>query len=117
MRIALMTSFGVTATEQPQNQELGILDLKRRSERLVRKSGHDYTIVRPGWFDYNAADERSIVFLQADPLRSGTPEAGRIARDRIARVLVESLTTPEANKKTLELIAENSLTRQSPRAG
>lgn len=106
LRIALMTSFGVTAPEQPQNQELGILDLKRRSERLVRRSGHDYTIVRPGWFDYNADDERSIVFLQGDPLRSGRPEAGRIARDEIARVLVDSLLTAEANRKTLELIAE-----------
>lgn len=106
IRIALMTSFGVTAPEQPHNQELGILDLKRRSERLVRKSGHDYTIVRPGWFDYNANDERAIVFLQGDPLRSGRPEAGRIARDEIARVLVDSLSVPDANRKTLELIAE-----------
>lgn len=106
VRIALMTSFGVTAPEQPQNQNLGILDLKRRSERLLRVSGHDYTIVRPGWFDSNADDERSIVFLQGDKLRSGRPEAGRIARDEIARVLVESLDTPSANKKTLELIAE-----------
>lgn len=106
IRIALMTSFGVTAPEQSHNQELGILDWKRRSERLVRRSGHDYTIVRPGWFDYNAANERSIVFLQGDPLRSGTAEAGRIARDEIARVLVDSLTIAQANKKTLELIAE-----------
>lgn len=106
VKIALMTSFGVTAPEQPHNQELGILDLKRRSERLIRKSGHDYTIVRPGWFDSNADDERAIVFLQGDPLRSGRPEAGRVARDEIARVLVEALTTPEASRKTLELIAE-----------
>ena len=27
--------------------------LNRRSERLVRARGHPYTIVRPGWFDYN----------------------------------------------------------------
>lgn len=105
VRIALMTSFGITAPEQPHNQATGILDLKRRSERLLRTSGHEYTIVRPGWFDYNADDERSIVFLQGDTLRSGSPEEGRIARDEIARVLVDSLTLREANRKTLELIA------------
>lgn len=106
VHLVLMTSFGVTAPEQPHNQDLHILDWKRRSERLVRLSGHPYTVVRPGWFDYNDASERSIVFLQGDPLRSGTPEAGRIARDEIARVLVDSLIMPGAVRKTFELIAE-----------
>ncbi|MBO1552120.1 NAD(P)H-binding protein [Yersinia pseudotuberculosis] len=106
IHVVLMTSFGVTAPEQSHNQELGILDWKRRSERLLRQSGHRYTIVRPGWFDYNDDNERSIVFLQGDPLRSGTPQAGRIARDQIARVLLDSLITPEAEHKTFELIAE-----------
>ncbi|MCR1000654.1 SDR family oxidoreductase [Serratia rubidaea] len=107
VHIVLMTSFGVTATEQLQNQVLGILDWKRRSERLLRKSGQIYTIVRPGWFDYNEDNERSIVFLQGDPLRSGTPQAGRIARDQIARVLIDSLFTKGARYKTFELIAEH----------
>jgi len=106
VHIVLMTSFGVTAPEQLQNKELGILDWKRRSERLLRQSGQIYTIVRPGWFDYNDDDERSIVFLQGDPLRSGTPQAGRIARDQIARVLIDSLFIKEARYKTLELISE-----------
>lgn len=106
LHIVLMTSFGVTAPEQPHNIELGILDWKRRSERLLRLSGQTYTVVRPGWFDYNEKDERSIVFLQGDPLRSGTPQAGRIARDQIARVLVSSLLTQQARNKTFELIAE-----------
>jgi len=106
IHIVLMTSFGVTAPEQLHNQELGILDWKRRSERLLRRSGHRYTIVRPGWFDYNEENERSIVFLQGDPLRSGTPQAGRIARDQIARVLLDSIITLDAERKTFELIAE-----------
>jgi uncharacterized protein YbjT (DUF2867 family) len=32
-------------------------DWKRRGERLVRASGLPYTIVRPGWFDYNDAGQ------------------------------------------------------------
>jgi len=32
----------------------------------VRPSGLPYTIVRPGWFDYNKADEHQLVFLQGE---------------------------------------------------
>lgn len=50
-RIALMTSIGVTNRTGSYNQRTEAHDWKRRSERLVRASGHPYTIVRPGWFD------------------------------------------------------------------
>ncbi|WP_036297156.1 NAD(P)H-binding protein, partial [Microbacterium sp. C448] len=45
VRIALMTTIGVTARRETS-------EWKRRGERLVRASGNTYTIVRPGWFDY-----------------------------------------------------------------
>ncbi|GAP53617.1 NAD dependent epimerase/dehydratase, partial [Arthrobacter sp. Hiyo6] len=64
---------------------------KLRSERLVRASGNPYTIVRPGWFDYNQPDQRTIVMLQGDRRQSGSPADGVIARDQIARVLIDSL--------------------------
>lgn len=57
-RIALMTAIGVTK-HTPGH------DWKRRGERLVRASGLPYTIVRPGWFDYNEPDQRRLVMLQA----------------------------------------------------
>lgn len=100
VRIALMTAIGVTVAGVERSA------WKRRSERLVRRSGHPYTIVRPSWFDYNEPDQRRIVFLQGDTHRTGTPADGQIARDEIARVLVESLTSPGAERKTLELRAE-----------
>jgi len=53
-------------------------------------------IVRPGWFDYNKADEHHLVFLQGD---------GVIARSQIAEVLVHSLTSEQALRKTFELVA------------
>lgn len=99
VRIALMTAIGVTDREPRHNW-------KRRAERLVRASGLPYTIVRPGWFDYNAADQRRLVFLQGDRRQSGTPRDGVIARDQLAEVLVHSLTSPAAARKTLELVAE-----------
>ncbi|MFJ6427505.1 NAD(P)H-binding protein [Microbacterium maritypicum] len=55
VRIALMTAVGTTDRANEGH------DWKRRAERLVRASGNRYTVVRPGWFDYNAPDERHIV--------------------------------------------------------
>lgn len=105
-RIALMTSIGVTNRRGSYNQSTEAYDWKRRGERLVRASGLPYTIVRPGWFDYNDADQQKLVFLQGDTRQSGTPRDGVIARRQIAQVLVDSLTSDEATNKTFELVAE-----------
>ncbi|MFG1292162.1 SDR family oxidoreductase [Xanthobacter versatilis] len=99
VRIALMTAIGVTDRK-------GAHDWKRRGERLIRVSGMAYTIVRPGWFDYNAPDQHRLVLLQGDRRQSGTPRDGVVARHQIAEVLVRSLRSEAANRKTFELIAE-----------
>jgi uncharacterized protein YbjT (DUF2867 family) len=99
VRIALMTSIGVTRRGNTH-------DWKRRGERLVRASGNDYTIVRPGWFDYNDESQLEITLLQGDTRHAGSPADGVIARHQIARVLVDSLASEEANHKTFELVAE-----------
>jgi uncharacterized protein YbjT (DUF2867 family) len=64
-----------------------------------------YTIVRPGWFDYNKADEHRLIFLQGDTRQAGNSSDGVIARRQIAEVLVSSLTSDEALRKTFELVA------------
>ena len=84
-RIALMTAIGTT------RPGVAYAQWKLRSERLVRASGNPYTIVRPGWFDYNQPGQRKIVMLQGDRRQSGSPADGVIARDQIARVLIMSL--------------------------
>jgi uncharacterized protein YbjT (DUF2867 family) len=104
-RIALMTAIGVTNRTGDYNRRTEAHDWKRRSERLVRVSGRPYTIVRPGWFDYNAPDEHRLVLLQGDQRQAGDPSDGVIARRQIAEVLVRSLTSPEADRKTFELVA------------
>lgn len=58
VRVALMTAIGVTEREGSYNRQTEAHDWKRRAERLVRASGHPYTIVRPGWFDYNKPNEQ-----------------------------------------------------------
>jgi uncharacterized protein YbjT (DUF2867 family) len=105
VRIALMTSIGVTNRTGSYNRSTESHDWKRRSERLVRASGLPYTIVRPGWFDYNKANEQKIVLLQGDTHQAGNSSDGVIARRQIAKVLVSSLTSDQALRKTFELIA------------
>ncbi len=106
VRIALMTTIGVTERRGSYNRTNEGHDWKRRAERLLRRSGLDYTIVRPGWFDYNDADQHRLLFLQGDRRHAGTPADGVIARKQIAQVLVDSLTSEAANRKTFELVAE-----------
>lgn len=104
-RVALMTLIGITNRSGSYNRSTEGPDWKRRSERLVRASGRPYTIVRPGWFDYNASDEQMPVFLQGDLRRSGGPDDGAVSRRQIARVLIAGLATDAANRKTFELVA------------
>lgn len=101
VRIALMTAIGTT------RPGVSYAEWKLRGERLVRASGNAYTIVRPGWFDYNDDNQRTIVMLQGDTRQSGTPRDGVIARDEIARVLIDALSSDAADHKTFELVAEN----------
>jgi uncharacterized protein YbjT (DUF2867 family) len=105
-RIALMTSIGVTNRAGAYNRATKAHDWKRRSERLVRASGHPYAIVRPGWFDYNQPDELRLVLLQGDSRWAGDPSDGAVARRQIAQVLVRSLGSDAAVRKTFELVAE-----------
>jgi uncharacterized protein YbjT (DUF2867 family) len=104
-RIALMTSIGVTNRTGSYNRSTEAHDWKRRSERLVRASGLPYTIVRPGWFDYNGPDEHRLVLLQGDTRQDGNSSDGVIARRQIAEVLVRSLGADQALRKTFELVA------------
>lgn len=104
-RIALMTAIGVTNRTGDYNRTTEAHDWKRRSERLVRSSGLPYTIVRPGWFDYNRPDEHKLVLLQGDTRQAGNSSDGVIARRQLAEVLVRSLTSDQALRKTFELIA------------
>jgi uncharacterized protein YbjT (DUF2867 family) len=104
-RIALMTAIGVTNRTGTYNRATEAHDWKRRSERLVRASGLPYTIVRPGWFDYNRPDQHRLMLLQGDTRQAGDPSDGVVARRQIAEVLVRSLIADRAKQKTFELVA------------
>jgi hypothetical protein len=61
--------------------------------------------VRPGWFDYNGPDEHRLVLLQGYTRQAGNSSDGVIARSQIAEVLIHSLTSDQALRKTFELVA------------
>ncbi len=105
-RIALDDRDRRDESQGAYNRSTQIHDWKRRGERLVRASGLPYTIVRPGWFDYNAPDQHRLVFLQGDTRRAGDPSDGVVARQQIAEVLVGSLSSNAARGKSFELVAE-----------
>jgi uncharacterized protein YbjT (DUF2867 family) len=107
VRIALMTAIGATNRDGEYNRATEAHDWKRRSERLLRASGLPYTIVRPGWFDYNDRDQHRLVLLQGDTRQAGNPSDGVVARRQIAEVLVRSLASAAAERKTFELVAEH----------
>jgi hypothetical protein len=86
-----MTLIGSTNRTSSYNRSSEGPDWKRRSERLVRATGRPYTIVRPGWFDYNGPDDQLPVLLQGDLRRSGRPSDGAISRRQIAQVLGQQL--------------------------
>jgi len=106
VRIALMTAIGVTNRTGAYNRSTEAHDWKRRGERLVRASGMPYTIVRPGWFDYNDVDQHRLVLLQGDARQAGDPSDGAVARRQVAEILVRSLASAAAERKTFELVAE-----------
>lgn len=97
-RIALMTTIGAT-------DRRGAHDWKRRGEWLVRASGLPYTVVRPAWFDCNEPDEHRLLMLQRDKPLTGSPKDGVISRRQLAEVLVRSLRSGAALRKTFELHA------------
>ena len=106
-RIALMTSIGVTNRTGAYNRATEAHDWKRRSERLVRASGHPYAIVRPGWFDYNQPDELRLVLLQGDTRHAGDPSDGVVARRQSHRSWFEASPLMQQRAKRFELIAEH----------
>lgn len=79
---------------------------KRRTERLIRASQHPYTIIRPGWFDCNEADQQTLFITQGRVNYALSSSDGAIAREQLAETLVAALSVPEAEFKTIELFAK-----------
>jgi uncharacterized protein YbjT (DUF2867 family) len=75
-----------------------VLDEKLEAELYLRKSGMDYTIVRPGGL--KAKPPAGPLVISGED----TLNAGEISRDLVADVCVASLSDAKASNKVLEII-------------
>merc|ERR1712127_105463 len=78
-----------------------VLDEKLVAENYLKKSGIDYTIVRPGGLKAKAPTG-ALQISGEDTLNSG-----EISRDLVADVCVASLTDSKASNKVLEIIEDD----------
>ncbi|KAL6909684.1 hypothetical protein ACP4OV_001343 [Aristida adscensionis] len=72
---------------------------KLQAEKHIKRSGINYTIVRPGGLT-DQPPTGNIVMEPEDTLYSGS-----ISRDQVAEVTVEALLCPESDYKVVEIIA------------
>ncbi|OVA07252.1 hypothetical protein BVC80_8507g11 [Macleaya cordata] len=79
---------------------------KLQAENYIRKSGINYTIIRPGGLK-NDPPSGNIVMEPEDTLYTGS-----ISRDQVAEVAVEALVHPESSYKVVEIVSRaEALTR------
>ncbi|KAK3032678.1 hypothetical protein RJ639_036742 [Escallonia herrerae] len=80
---------------------------KLQAEQYIRKSGINYTIVRPGGLK-NDPPRGNIVMEPEDTLSEGS-----ISRDQVAEVAVEALLHPESYYKVVEIVARTEAPKRS----
>ncbi len=81
----------------------GSLQAKEDSERVIRQSGLDYTIVRPGKLTNDPPTGELLVGEGGDSV------SGSIARTDLARLLAAAPFTPEAQRRTVEVVSREGL--------
>ncbi|XP_038679421.1 uncharacterized protein At2g34460, chloroplastic isoform X2 [Tripterygium wilfordii] len=79
---------------------------KLQAERHIRKSGINYTIIRPGGLR-NEPPSGSVVMEPEDTLYQGS-----ISRDQVAEVAVEALILPESSCKVVEIVSRDEAPKQ-----
>nr|XP_043611301.1 uncharacterized protein At2g34460, chloroplastic isoform X2 [Erigeron canadensis] len=84
-----------------------VLMAKLQAEQYIRKSGINYTIVRPGGLK-NDPPNGSIVMESEDTLFEGS-----ISRDQVAEVAVEALLHQQSSYKVVEIVARTDAPKKS----
>ncbi|KAF9590060.1 hypothetical protein IFM89_030372 [Coptis chinensis] len=80
---------------------------KLQAEKYIRKSGINYTIIRPGGLK-NDPPSGNIIMEPEDTLSGGA-----ISRDQVAEVAVEALDLTESSYKVVEIVARAEATKRS----
>ena len=100
-RFILVSSLGVTHPEHPLNNFGRILDWKLKGENVLRTSGLNYTIIRPGGLTDEAGGKTGLRLAQGDTLGGG-----RISRSDVAAVCLAALDDIASFYTTFEVIAQ-----------
>ena len=100
-RFILVSSLGVTHPEHPLNNFGRILDWKLKGENVLRTSGLNYTIIRPGGLTDESGGRTALRIEQGDTL-----DGGRISRSDVAAVCLAVLNDIASFCTTFEVIAQ-----------
>jgi uncharacterized protein YbjT (DUF2867 family) len=98
-QFVFVSSLCVSKFFHPLNLFWLILWWKQQAEQYLKTSGLNYTIVRPGGLK-NEDNSNPVIMSGADTLYDGS-----IPRQKVAQVCVESLTSPQARNKVLEIVS------------
>lgn len=86
------------------NIRYGLMDNKLKGEDLLRQSGANYTIIRPGGLTNGPGGKEELKIGQGD---QGSP--GRVSRADVAAVAIAALDQADAsNRRTVELSSRQS---------
>ena len=97
-RFILLSSIAVTHTNHPMNKFGGILQWKLQGENVLRSSGLDYAIIRPGCLTDTQGNHRQLLFDQGDNI------LGTISRTNVAEICLYALQYPQEMRVTFEVI-------------
>jgi uncharacterized protein YbjT (DUF2867 family) len=100
-RFILISSLGVTHPEHPLNNFGRILDWKLKGENVLRSSGLNYTIIRPGGLTDESGGKTALRIEQGDTLGGG-----RISRSDVAEVCLAALDEITTFYTTFEVLAQ-----------
>lgn len=83
-----------------------VLDYKHEAEEYLKKSGLDYTIIRPAPMTNDFPNSiGGIWFGKPDAIRLQSGEIGKtISRDDVSLALLDAVFNPKASKMTAELV-------------
>lgn len=96
--VVLVSPVFVDSDGQPLPEQGAVLEWKTYAEGAVRGNSVPYTIVRSGALTSGPGDEKALAFMQGEIV------PGYVAVEDLARVCVQALDQPAAERVTLQVV-------------
>ncbi|MFW5713340.1 MAG: SDR family oxidoreductase [Brevefilum sp.] len=97
-RFILVSSIAVTHPGHPMNHFGNVLKWKLKGEEVLRQSGLEYVIIRPGGLMDTPGGKRRLIYKQGDHL------LGMISRADLAEICIQALQYPHPLRLTFEVV-------------